>query len=185
MDIENDDRGWIKVFRKLQNHWLWDDRPFSKGQAWLDLMMSANHKTRRVRMDNQLVTISRGTFITSTRKLADRWGWSRKKVISFLDLLENDKMLARKSDTKKTVLTLVNYGQYQVEGATKKPRKSHGGATVEPPVHTNKNVKNVKNEKKKTVGGADISPAELKGKNPDDMTEEEKVALRAWLLSGG
>ena len=32
--------GWVKVHENLNDHWLWEDRPFAKGQAWIDLLDS-------------------------------------------------------------------------------------------------------------------------------------------------
>ena len=38
----NTQKGFVGVHRSLQEHWLWDEKPFSKGQAWIDLIMLAN-----------------------------------------------------------------------------------------------------------------------------------------------
>ena len=77
-------KGWISVHRQIWNSWVWDDKPFSKGQAWIDLLLMANHEDRKVLIGNQLIIVKRGSFITSIRKLCDRWGWSNTKVRSFL-----------------------------------------------------------------------------------------------------
>ena len=81
--------GWISVSRKLTEHWVWDDKPFSKGQAWLDLIMMANHKDNKVPLGGEIIMVSRGSFITSELKLIDRWGWSKSKVRLFLKQLQN------------------------------------------------------------------------------------------------
>ena len=36
---KKDASGWIKVSRAIQEHWVWDEKPFSKGQAWIDLLL--------------------------------------------------------------------------------------------------------------------------------------------------
>lgn len=59
------------------------------------------------------VLVKKGSKITSIRQLADRWGWSKMKVSRFLDVLEGDGMLIQKRDSKKTLITLINYGDYQ------------------------------------------------------------------------
>jgi hypothetical protein len=64
-------------------------------------------------VDGDLVEISRGQYLTSVRRLADRWGWSKDKVSKFLALLERDGMLQRTVTKKRTLLTIVNYGFYQ------------------------------------------------------------------------
>ena len=139
--------GWIKAHRSLLDHWLWDDKPFSKGQAWIDILMLANHADKKTVLGNDLVNIERGSFITSELKLADRWGWSKTKVRAFLSILESDNMIVKKSDRKKTTVTIVNYGLYQESQTTERPKKNHEETTKELQKNTNKNEKNDKNEK--------------------------------------
>ena len=37
-------QGWIKLHRTLQDNKLWYSEPLTKGQAWVDLILLANHK---------------------------------------------------------------------------------------------------------------------------------------------
>jgi len=74
--------------------------------------MLANHKDNKTLIDGELVTVKKGSFITSKRKLGIRWKWSNTKVDNFLKLLEQDEMIKKKSDTKKTVITIVKYEVY-------------------------------------------------------------------------
>jgi hypothetical protein len=48
---DNMKRGWICLHRQIQDHWLWEDRPFSRGQAWIDLLMLANHEDKKMIFD--------------------------------------------------------------------------------------------------------------------------------------
>ena len=105
-------QGWIPVHRQLQDHWLWKEKPFSKGQAWIDMLMMANHDDNKFLLGNELVEVKAGSFITSELKLAERWGWSKTKVRSFLNVLQNDSMIVKKSDRKKTTITIENYSVY-------------------------------------------------------------------------
>jgi len=41
-------KGWISVYRSIQGHWLWEDRPFARGQAWIDLLLQANYKDKNI-----------------------------------------------------------------------------------------------------------------------------------------
>lgn len=105
--------GWISVHRSIFNHWVWQDKPFSKGQAWIDLILQANHSTGKMLIGKTLLEVKRGSFVTSEVKLSKRWGWSRCKVRDFLKLLESDSMLNKQSDSKKTVIKVLNYDLYQ------------------------------------------------------------------------
>ena len=68
----------------------------------------------------KLILVKKGSKITSIRQLAERWGWSKMKVSRFLDVLESDNMLIQKRDSKKTLITLIKYEDYQSS-------KSNGG----------------------------------------------------------
>lgn len=111
-------QGWIKLDRSIMNHWIYEDAEMLK--AWIDLLLSCNHKDNKILFDAHPIVIKRGQYMTSIRKLSNRWGWSRARVVRFLDTLEEDGMITRKSDTKKTLLTIENYGFYQGIEATNK-----------------------------------------------------------------
>lgn len=111
--------GFQKVYRDIQKHWLWEDKPFSRGQAFIDLILSANHQNRKILIDSKLIEVERGSQITSLRKLGEAWGWSSKKVKKFLEQLQKDEMITYKSDSKKTVVTIENYSHYQDVGNSK------------------------------------------------------------------
>ena len=140
--------GWIKVHRDLRNHYIWDDKPFSKGQAWIDLIFSASHKDTKFLLGNQLIELEKGSFVTSEIKLMDRWGWSKSKVRAFLNILENDSMIVKKTDKKKTTINIVNYSVWQDTETTKEPQKDHEQTTKEPQKDTIKNVEECKRIKR-------------------------------------
>jgi len=114
------DKGYVKVYRDIRNHWLWKDKPFSKGQAWIDLLMMVNHKDKKLVIDNGVYICKRGTTVTSLRKLAEQWGWSTGKTDRFLKLLKSDGMITEKRNSRRTVVTVVNYGAYQQSANTKR-----------------------------------------------------------------
>ena len=156
-------QGWIRAYRKLKEHWVWQDKPFSRGQAWIDLLLTVNHENKKAVVDGKKVTIKRGSCITSIRKLSESWGWSRTKTVSFLDALESENMISRNSDTKKTVISVINYDNFQGSQPTKRPQKS-----------TNKNDKNDKNEKN-TAEPRELFPSGIE--NQEDL-EALKAKLR-------
>lgn len=163
--------GWIKLYRKITEHWIWEDKPFSKGQAWIDMLMLANHEGGRFLIGNELIEVKRGSFVTSELKLMNRWGWSKSKVRAFLTLLENESMIVKNTDHKKTVITIVNYSDYQDSKTIERPQKDHGETAKRPQKDTNNNNKNNKNEKNKEIY---IQYAEFV-----KMTEEEYNKLVA------
>jgi|Wag4MinimDraft_15_1082655.scaffolds.fasta_scaffold00672_2 DNA replication protein DnaD len=154
--------GWIKLHRQITEHWLWEEKPFSKGQAWIDLLLQANHQDKKAVIGNDIIEVKRGSFVTSIRKLSERWGWSNTKIKNFLNLLQNDGMISYFSDAKKTVITIENYSLYQDLNDTKTTQKRQTSDTETTQKHTNKNDKNDKNEKN------------IKNKN---LTEDEEIKI--------
>lgn len=116
--------GWIRLDRQIKNHWLWEEKPFDKKSAWIDLLLTANHEDKKFLLGNELIEAKRGEIVTSEVKLAERWGWSRKKVRIFFELLESDGMIVKKSDTRKTVLVIINYSKYQDINKDTLPKES-------------------------------------------------------------
>ena len=148
-------QGWIKLHRKIREcSVIWDDKPFSRGQAWIDLLMMANHEAKDIFFDGGVYRVERGQQLTSIRKLSEIWGWSRTKTTKFLNDLKKAEMVSLKSDAKKTVITIVNYDNYQDAEIKKEPQKSHEKATEKPQKDTNKNDKELKN-KRKTLSSED------------------------------
>lgn len=103
--------GWIKIHRDLKDHWIFANAEYLK--AWIQLLMMANHKTKKWLVQDQMVLIKRGELITSLAELAKQWGWSRGKVRRYITMLENDTMVVRKSTHLWTHLTICNYATYQ------------------------------------------------------------------------
>lgn len=139
--------GWLKLYRSIQNHWLWEDKPFSRGQAFVDLLLMANHKDNKILFNGELIELKRGSRITSLRQLSEAWGWSTKKTKKFLELLEKDNMITIKSDNKKTLVTIENYGVYQEVGNTEETQEKHQGNSEET---QRKNKRKTKEIQKKT-----------------------------------
>ena len=140
--------GWIKLHRSIKDHWIYKEkRKFSKFEAWVDLILSVNHKENTFVLGNEITECKRGMHITSKRELALKWNWSITKVTSFLELLEKDKMISYFSDTKKTVISIVNYELYQGDKKLEKTQEENKRNTKKNQEETNKNDNNLKNEK--------------------------------------
>lgn len=143
-------QGWITLHRKILDNFLWDDKPFTKGQAWIDLILLANHENKKTIFDGNVIEVKRGEKITSIRLLSERWGWSTTKTKKFLNVLQNEKMLTYKSNTKNTVYSIVNYNDYQdfkkYKSNTEVTQKKHRSNTEVTQKNTNNNDNNDNND---------------------------------------
>jgi len=131
--------GWISIHRSITENWIWDEKPFDRRSAWIDLLMMVNHTDTKIMFDGSLVEVKRGQRITSIRKLSDRWGWSTTKTTKFLTMLEADEMITLKKDTKKTLVTIVKYSVYQDSENKKVTQKIHRSNTEVTQKNTNNN----------------------------------------------
>ena len=136
--------GWIKLHRLLLDHPHWLAEPFTRGQAWVDLLLLANHKEGYVRKRGVLVVVDRGCVAWSERALAERWRWSREKVRRFLKELIDRKQISRivspktipKNTSVSSLICITKYDEYQM------------GETEDRTENETTNKKNKKNKKK-------------------------------------
>jgi hypothetical protein len=108
---------WIKLHQSLANHPYWVSEPFTRGQAWVDLILLAHTSDGHVRVQGVKIDVSRGDVSRSEVTLAERWGWSRGKIRRFLDELESEQMITREryrqQDRRKSIISIVNYSKFQ------------------------------------------------------------------------
>lgn len=152
--------GWIKLHRKLWEDELWEDEsePHNKRSAWIDLLMMVNHEDKEILFDGQLITVKRGQRLTSIRKLAQRWGWSKDRTLNYLKLLEASGKIIRETDSRRTLITVVKYSVYQGDQDSNKDTDKDSKPTVDRhqqghQLATNKNdIRMIKNEKNEEEG---------------------------------
>ena len=127
-------QGWIKLHRQIMETPEWLAEPFTRGQAWVDLLLLANHKTGYIRRRGILVAVNRGQVGYSERTLAERWQWSRGKVRRFIVELTALSRLSSgtsektvpKNTSVSSLIYIVNYDKYQIndteDGTEERPK---------------------------------------------------------------
>lgn len=107
-------KGWICIHRQLQECEIWTkDQQFDMRSAWIDLLLFANHEDKQIVFDYKPMTIKRGQYLTSVRKLSERWKWDKERTLKYLRLLERLGMITKDSNNRRTLLTIENYEKYQ------------------------------------------------------------------------
>ena len=107
-----DGSGYIKLFRSIRKWRYWPEKTgekFSRTEAWIDLLMSANHADRMAGD----VQVRRGQHLTSEVKLAKRWKWNRRTVRNFLQSMEKCTEIYTTKTNRFTMITICNYDSYQ------------------------------------------------------------------------
>lgn len=126
-------KGYVLINRQIEDNWIWTEKPFSRGQAWIDLILMANYKDTTVCIKGHVFEIKRGQLLRSLDFLSERWGWSRKKIRTFLCQLEGHAMGHAKGTPQGTLITIENYTFWQTlghesghaEGTPKGPTRVH------------------------------------------------------------
>jgi len=137
-------KGWVKLHRSITEHWVWDCE-FSCAQAWVDLLVNANHSERKLTIKGQLIIIERGQQARSEVTLSKLWKWSRNKVRRFLKNLESDGMITQKATHLTSIITICNYSDFQGGDTTNGTGKEQLTEQVKDSRrNTNKNGKNDK-----------------------------------------
>lgn len=144
IDQNNSDKfGFITLQRKLQDNWLWLSEPFTKAQAWVDLIFLANHKDSSFFLRGIKVDVKRGQLARGEVALSQRWKWSREKLRNFLKLLETEQQIRQHKTNKINVIEIINYDLHQRPDNKPDNRKTSNQTTNQ--THKN-NVNNENNE---------------------------------------
>jgi len=171
--------GWIKIYRQLTLNNIWTEESFSRGQAWIDLLLLANHKDGIVRVRGIKIPVLRGQVGWSELKLADRWKWSRGKVRRFIRELENEKMVVQHKNRKTSIISILNYEFYQCNDTTD---STTDGQQIVQQTDTNKNVKNDKNDKNesRSVSNRAFAPPSLQEVSDYCNERKNNVNPQKW-----
>lgn len=167
--------GYIKMYRKLIK-WGWYKNYVVK-DTFLHLLLTANFKDTSW---NGIV-IKRGQVVTGTEALANSLGFTRQQIRTALKKLKSTNEITTESTNKYTLITLVNWDEYQSD-ENYTTIDSTNYITNEQPTTNQQSTnnqpqrKNDKNEKKEKKGPP--VPAKPPGVT---MTDEEWAAHVAKL----
>jgi DNA replication protein DnaD len=134
----------------MDNH-LWGHKPFSYGQAWIHILMLANHKEGVIWVSQTPIKVARGQLGWSQDRLASEFGWTRQQVRTFLNHLKRDHMINQELHGKMSIITIVNYEKYHGDNQMDNHPVTSRQPAHNQPITTNKNDKNNKKEKKEYI----------------------------------
>lgn len=108
--------GWIKLYKQTLDSDFWADAgPFDIRAAFIHVLLAANWRDGVSRRNGHKVIVKRGQWLTSIRKLADTFHWSRDRVYRWIKAMKDYGMLETENLKFGTLLTVVNYDVYQDE----------------------------------------------------------------------
>ena len=133
--------GWISLHRKiLENPILNRSRVYSNFEAWIWLLLKANHKDNKFALGSEIVVVKKGQMITSQKKLCLHFKWGSTKLRTFLKLLKNDNMIELETTSKATWITINNYCKLQDNQNVNKSQTKRKQRATNVQTKTNNNV---------------------------------------------
>ncbi len=144
-----DYKGWIQLHRKMTDNPLWTCEKFTRGQAWIDLLLLANHTDNYFYLREHKIIVKRGQVGYSQLALSERWKWSRSKVKKFLNDLEKEQQVVQHINKSTSIVTIVNYEIYQQKEQQVVQQQDNSKATARQQQDTNNNDNNDNNNNNK------------------------------------
>lgn len=135
--------GWFSINRQLLESTRWLAEPFTRGQAWVDMVGLAQYQDGHIRVRGIRINLTRGQLGYSIEALAIRWKWSRGKVKRYLQELEKYGDIRWVNNSPTTIVELIKYDYWQRIGRQTDSKRTVNGHQTD----TNKKGKKEKKEK--------------------------------------
>lgn len=110
-------QGYIRLWRGYRQDPLFPlnkKKKFSPWEALIDLSLDARGKdSPGFEFEKRIVHLKRGQLITSQRKLAKRWNWSRGSVTYFLSKLERRRIITISPSNLGRIYSIITFLKYK------------------------------------------------------------------------
>lgn len=166
--------GWVKLWRTILDNPLWMEKPFSKGQAWVDLLLLTNSNDNEdLDRYGNIVKFERGKAYKSIVYLSERWGWGKPRVQRFLENLEKAGMITVASRARYgTTITIENWRKYQDKPTRDNTRDDTRGDTngVPEALHNKEEQEDIRRKER----ARETVPLDADGPPPKGTPEYER-----------
>jgi uncharacterized phage protein (TIGR02220 family) len=147
-------RGYIKIWRKIQDNPLWKEpRKFSRAEAWIDIVMEVqgSPEPKEVLIGNSVLMCNRGESLKSLDTWAKRWSWDKSATRRFFILLKKMGNIDTASERKTTRLKVINYDTYNPLRNANETQVKHKRNASETQVTPENKVNKVNKGKKEKI----------------------------------
>lgn len=142
--------GWIKLHRKtLDNPIITKDSDYLA--VWIYLLLNATHQEYDTLFKGKRITLQKGQLITGTISISQKLKINKDKVQRILKSFENDKQITQQTSNKNRLISILNWDKYQEFDKQNDKQVINKCETDDKQLITNKNVKNIKNDKNVTT----------------------------------
>lgn len=156
-------QGWIKLYRELLEKPIWLLSTPGQRSVLITILILANHAGKKWEWNGEPFEVQPGQFITSLPSLATKSGKGTtiQMVRGALQRFTKLQFITDQATGSGRLITIVNWGKYQGEEFSTTDQATGGQQSNNRPTTPNKNVKNVKNDKKKTLSSSTVPVAEI------------------------
>lgn len=142
--------GWIKIHRKmLDNPIIGKDSDYLS--VWIYLLLNATHKEIPALFKGKRITLKQGQLITGRKSMSDKLKISESKIYRIINEFKSEQQIEQQTSNKNSLITILNWDRYQQNEQQNETQMNNKWTTTEQQVNTNKNVKNVKNERNNNI----------------------------------
>ena len=141
--------GYIKVYRKLLTSAVFENEKLLK--IWIWCLIRANWFEAPCMFEGKELQLDRGMFITGRYTGAEQCNMNPSTFWKCIKKLEEIGNLTLKSDNKKTLVTIVNYSDYQDDILSEYQQSNNKVTTKEQQSNTDKEVKNIRSKEEEYV----------------------------------
>lgn len=160
---------WIKLHRKILK-WRWSHDPIVF-RVWVQLLLEANFRDGHF----ERIEVKRGQLVFGRNKLAEEIGISIQQLRTALKKLEDTGEIIVKSTNRFSVLTIVNYDEYQaVNQQTTNEQPASNQQLTSKQQTNNKRITTIEERKKERIYTIAPNDSDESGSR-QKKTEEEKV----------
>lgn len=175
-------RGYIKIWRRIQDSFLNSNSELF--HLWVNLLLLASHKDTEFIFNGKKTIIKSGQFITGRQSLSLLTGIHESKIYRLLHILENEQLIEQQKTTLYTMISIVNYSQYQETEQQAEQQMNNQRTTSEQPVNTINHKETQRNtnknkdiDDKKPPSSPPTSPPKTKYLDSVFLTQDEFLKL--------
>lgn len=139
-------QGWVRFYRKSIDSTVFENPTVWFVWSWC--LLKANHQKNKFPFNGTDIEILPGQFIFGqNRALSELRTLTPQRLRTAIKYLKSTSRLTIKSNNKFSIITILNWDNYQVDNKQNNKPLTNEQQTTNKPITTNKNVKKEKNDK--------------------------------------
>lgn len=145
--MTNEQTGWIKLHRIIRDSTIWQNPVGLK--IWMWCLLKATYEERTVMVGKTKIILKPGQFVYGRTTAAEELGQQQSTVRNWIQDFKTDKKIDIKATNKFSVITIINWEEYQEEDNKKDNKKDNTRTTKgQQSGHKQEYIKNIKNKEK-------------------------------------